>query len=1084
MVPTVGMLATVRNRRGVISAVEPYDQTEDGKVIHLVTMEYSDTDGEPDDTLLWEVECQPELLAPNALPEVEDASPMLADEYNALLRASKWNAVTPFLDPQNQQELADLALSSPVYGAVKVDDFQLVPLARAMQMPRISLLLADDVGLGKTIEAGLILSELIRKRRIRRVLIITPASLRQQWQQELEEKFSIGFDIVDKKSSFKLQKQFGMDVNPWRTLPRVITSYHYLRQPDVLEQFIASCRKTNELEQSAHLPWDLLIVDEAHNLMPSNFGEDSDLSKMLNQLSPWFEHKLFLTATPHNGYTRCFSGLLEQLDPVRFTRTPSFTEREHKLINDVLVRRLKRDINEQDRESGKSPRFAERYPEPLPLFFSRKEMDLAESVNRFCFTLKLVIQGKPEVHAVLNFAIEVLKKRLLSCPVAFADSWLRFKSGVEEEEAASINEVNAANRSINEDIDDDIELDGRLAQASQVVGAWMHPFLDELATEIEAIDMALESLGLNHMPAINNNPLDDARFENLTRLINQRLRNADHWIEDERLIIFTEYKTTLDYLIRRLKENYSDEEAVVSLYGGMDDMEREGIKDAFNNRHSSVRILVATDAASEGLNLQETARLLLHYEIPWNPSRLEQRNGRLDRHGQARDVTIYHFTSEDDADLAFVARVLNKVNDIREDLGSVGELFDAAFHRRMQELHDSDEVLESLDASVLTAKKNAQLPLPETKDIDKDKETGAAYEAQIHLLLKQLDLSPQTLLATLKVALGLGSGREVLIGPDDNGRMRLKTPVPPRWRDVIDESLRMPSRRNVAGAMPNIVFDIDYFIEDIDGRQVFRHSPDTALLHLGHPLFRQAMAAFSRLRFPGSAEARQASRWVVTRGSVPEGAKALIILTVEEMAVNELRETFHHWLRTLALPVLKDGLGDPVVSFDSVAMSAPDNTEQSITEARGLWTDYQDDCRRFITGYRSELDGIFKTHLETCRQEIDNREKAAFQSRIGEVAALKARQSVEKLRKEITDWQEKAKQSDMFDNVDELADTKIRDLEDEIQRRSRHFDDLLERLKQEQERVIKRVIPNRYRLRGNCQVFPVTVEIRLPEAQS
>src|SRR5690606_7938778 len=124
------------------------------------------------------------------------------------------------------------------------------------------------------------------------------------------------------------------------------------------------------------------------------------------------------------------------------------------------------------------------------------------------------------------------------------------------------------------------------------------------------------------------------------------------------------------------------------------------IKDAFNDPAAPVRVLLATDAASEGLNLQETARLLLHFEIPWNPSRLEQRNGRLDRHGQARDVTVYHFTSDDDADLRFLRRVVGKVEQIREDLGAVGELFDAAFARRFVDLEDGDTVTDMLDDSV------------------------------------------------------------------------------------------------------------------------------------------------------------------------------------------------------------------------------------------------------------------------------------------------------------------------------------------------------------------------------------------------
>ena len=1077
-IPQVGMLATVRNRRAVISSVEPYDQTADGKVLHLVSLEYTDSDGERDETLLWETEYQPTVLEPNAMPAVETESPMRLDEFNALQRATRWGAATPFLQARDVNARADLPLSAPVYGALQVDDFQLVPLARAIQMPRVSLLLADDVGLGKTIEAGLILSELIRKRRIRRILVVTPAALRYQWQQELEEKFSLGFDIVDKKATHNLQKNFGLDTNAWRTLPRVITSYHYLRQPDVLEQFLATCRTQNngEGKQGAHLPWDLLIVDEAHNLMPSNFGEDSDLAEMLRHLSPWFEHKLFLTATPHNGYTRCFSGLLEQLDPVRFTKTPNFTDKEKGLVQDVLIRRLKRDINIQDKDVGRIPRFAERYPEPLPLFFSKSEKALSMAVATFCNTLRGLIKTHPDARAVLNFAIEVFKKRLLSSPVTFADSWLRFKQGLAEDEGAADSEVVSASRALADDIDDDLELEIRGQHASQVVGLWMHPYVDELHAEIDAIDQALQDLALTELPTATAVPSCDTRLEHLEKLINQRLRNANQWCDDERLIIFTEYKTTLDYLTNRLTKLYDDVDAVVNLYGGMDDDEREQIKLAFNDPTSTARILVATDAASEGLNLQETARLLLHYEIPWNPSRLEQRNGRLDRHGQSRDVTIYHFTSEDDADLKFVARVLLKVNEIREDLGSVGELFDAAFQRRMQEQQDDEFVFDSLDNRIRSRKQASEIATR------KEQDTGGAYEAQIKQLCEDLDLTPVSLAQTLNVALGLGSSRDALDGPDQYGRMRLKTPVSPRWAGVVSESLRLPSKKKREGALPYIVFDSDYFVEERNGRPVFRHSTDTVLLHLGHPLFRQALASFARLRFPGGVETRQASRWLVTRGFVPEGADAVILLSVEEMAVNEVRETFHHWMRVLALPIVNDELQSPLDYWISQREGLVDVKDaQTIAAGRELWADFEGECKQLIKKHRQALTDSVSEHLSDVQIEVRRQEKAAFDERIGEIKRLKKDQNIQKLQEEIEELKEKYLQLDLYEDADERAAQMLRDAQDELKRRTRHFDDLLERLKLEKTRVLDRVVPLRYALRGQAQVFPVTVEIRFPE---
>jgi superfamily II DNA or RNA helicase len=1074
------MLATVRNRRGVISAVEPSPANKSSELLHLVTIEFSDSDGEAEETLLWERERQPVVLEPNALPRVDVEPPMRSRDFLALQRATRWTAITPFLSAASPLQRGEQVPTAPVYGAVSADDFQLVPLARAMRMPRVSLLLADDVGLGKTVEAGLILAELVRKRRIRRVLIITPASLRTQWQQEMDEKFSLGFDIVDKAATHKLQKDMGLDANPWRALPRIITSYHYLRQPDVLEQFIANCRSTQS-HQGAQLPWDLLIVDEAHNLMPSNFGQDSDLADMLRLLTPWFEHRLFLTATPHNGHTRCFSGLLEQLDPVRFTRTPAFTDKERQMIGDVLIRRLKSEINSQDKEAGRPPRFAKRYLEPLPLYLPKAEKDLAAAVRAFCVALKRQIIAAPEARTVLNFAIEVLRKRLLSSSVTFADSWLRFKVGLAEGDGTTASEVMAARRAVQEDIDDDQERDSRSLHATHVVGAWMHPYLDVLTPEVAAVDAALHALKLSELPVVSKVPSVDARYDRLKDLICQRLRNADSWNREERLIVFTEYKTTLDYLAKRLAGEFgADTGAIIQLYGGMNDDERERIKLSFNDPNSPVQILLATDAASEGLNLQHTARLLMHFEIPWNPSRLEQRNGRIDRHGQARDVTIYHFASDDDADLAFVARVLQKVNEIREDLGSVGELFDAAFQRRMLDLIEDKDVLLELDREISTRQRASDDAKVHTL------ERGTEELARLAQLLVDLDLSPQTLQDTLRIALGLGAAQDPLEGPDAQGRMRLRSPLPVRWQAVVDDSLRVGARKGVSGAMPWLVFDNRHFIHTVNGRPVFRPSPDTVLLHLGHPVMRQALTSFARLRFPsGQSEFTAPSRWVVTRGSVPQGADALLLITVEEMAVNELRETFHHWVRTVALPVSNRSLGSALdYSGPHAAMQPGVEDGASVELARTLWDEIDTDVRGWIGTYRTQLSATIGTELKIAGTEATAHEKEAFERRINEVAALHKNQSIEKLKREIDEHRSASLQYSLLEDANERAARELRDLQDELKRRQEQFGDLLERLKQEKERILQRVLPNRFTLRGGAQVFPVTIEIRLPEART
>jgi hypothetical protein len=214
-VPRPGMLASIRNRRGLIACVEHFDSVE-GR-LNLARVEYTDADGVPEDTVIWEREHGRDLLEPNALPRVEAEPAMDPREFDAIVRSARWSALTPFLHPDGSSREMEAPGSAPFFGAIQADDFQLVPLLKALQMPRVSLLLADDVGLGKTVEAGLILTELLIRRRVRRVLILTPASLSQQWQREMRTKFALNFDLVDRAETHALQRRLGLDANPWRT---------------------------------------------------------------------------------------------------------------------------------------------------------------------------------------------------------------------------------------------------------------------------------------------------------------------------------------------------------------------------------------------------------------------------------------------------------------------------------------------------------------------------------------------------------------------------------------------------------------------------------------------------------------------------------------------------------------------------------------------------------------------------------------------------------------------------------------------------------------------------------------------------
>ena len=206
------MLATVRNRRGVVAAVDPFDG--ESRRLHLVHLKYQDNGAPSEERLLWELEPNRSLLEPNELPDPASTDAMPAEEFDALLRAARWTALSPYLDPDGEGPVSREPVASPFHGSVCVEDYQLLPLLKALRMPRVSLLIADDVGLGKTVEGGLILTELLLRRRIQRVLVLTPASLRQQWRDELWGKFSLRFEVVDRQATEHLRRRLGMNAKP------------------------------------------------------------------------------------------------------------------------------------------------------------------------------------------------------------------------------------------------------------------------------------------------------------------------------------------------------------------------------------------------------------------------------------------------------------------------------------------------------------------------------------------------------------------------------------------------------------------------------------------------------------------------------------------------------------------------------------------------------------------------------------------------------------------------------------------------------------------------------------------------------
>ena len=1087
--PRAGMLATVRNRSGVVAAVEPFDGA--GGRLHLVDVEYNDGGAPANESLLWELEPGRTLLEPTALPDAGAADAMPADDYDALLRAARWTALAPYLDPGGAGPPRREALASPFHGAVRPEDYQLVPLLKALRTPRVSLLIADDVGLGKTIEAGLILTELLLRRRIRRVLVLAPAALRWQWRDELWEKFSLRFEVVDRHLTEFTRRRLGMDANPWGAFDRIVASYHYLRQPDVREQFLAACRTP---PGSPRLPWDLLIVDECHHLMPSPFGEDSELCRTLSLVAPRFEHRLFLSATPHNGHTRSFTGLLEMLDPVRFTRTAELTPALRARVPEVVVRRLKRELN----AAGGAPRFCRRLPPAaLALTFDRREAALSDAFDAFRNAVRRLAAtdaGGGSANADARrvragaFAVEILGKRLLSCPTAFAESWRRARQGLAEPEAAGERDLAAAERALRQETGDDRETQEREATAATVAGAWLKNFGGALEAEIGAIERALTALGfdLGGAPLTEQTPAADARFDTLTALIERLLRAGGGFRDDERLIVFTEYKTTLDYLARRLRRRYPAER-VLTLFGaggpeGMNDLDREQVKAAFNSPAAPARVLVATDAASEGLNLHRTARYLLHYDCPWNPSRLEQRAGRLDRYGQSRDVTVHHFVSAADHDLRFLAHVIRKADEIREDLGSVNEVFDRAAHRRLILGEAAAGVQRDLDRGLSAARGRAVFPADPAAAPDNQ----AVQAALLDALAAEIDLDPPALGATLDAALAATAGgrRQLRPLPEEPGCYAVADPGLAGWREVIDAALRRPTPTGEPGPVPKLAFGTEPFIRRLGALSVFLPRRDAVLLHLAHPLIQRALTVLARRRYPG---ANQVSRWTVRRGEAPAGAAALLLLSIEELAVNELRETFHRWTRTVVFAVQPDGsLSAPLThrapqelraAEDAAAVTAPERQR-----AGELLEEADAALRRWLRRHAGRLSEALRAQLEADGAGARRREEARYRQRQGELSALIGESTVARLTREIEALQERARQGELFNPQERgpALGRSIAEKQEEIARRTRHYKEIRAQLQEERGRILDHVLPKRFAMAGAARVFPVAVEIRLP----
>lgn len=681
-VPQPGQLVRARGRHWVVAEVSkgslPSDSLNGGRAPESLVTITSVEDDRYDETIqvIWELEPGTRILDKATLP-----TPYLdrlddPDRLAAFLDAVRWGAVT---------SADSTALQAPFRAGISIEDYQLDPVVRALRMPRVNLLIADDVGLGKTIEAGLVLQELLLRHRARSCLIVCPASLCVKWRDEMAEKFGLEFRIVNAELLKELRRSRGLRANPWTHFPRLIVSMDWLKRDRPMKLFGEAVKGAPVYPRT----FDLLIIDEVHNVAPSGRGKyatDSLRTQAIRTIAPHFEHRLFLSATPHNGYRESWTALLEMLDAQRFARN---VEPDPRQLQRIMVRRLKSELPPLPDGTERFPR---RRIEAIEVDYPAEEREAHRLLEEYGESRRKDAEDHAD-RTALDFTLKLLKKRLFSSPVAFGNTLAVHTETAtnprgKKRKPPSLRVLTSAVARTEDDVSDEAEQDQLIRDALATSAEFAEPLTDEQRDLLADLRSWSE----------RNRGKADAKAGALLAWLDDLVRpvgddGARHW-NDERVIIFTEYRDTQKWLFDLLESHGLGGDRLAQLYGGMDEEGREHVKAVFQADPSldPVRILLATDTASEGIDLQLHCHRVVHYEIPWNPNRLEQRNGRIDRHGQTKPPIVHHFVGAGydkgagdsfEGDLEFLALIVKKVDTIREDLGSAGDVIAAQVEERM-----------------------------------------------------------------------------------------------------------------------------------------------------------------------------------------------------------------------------------------------------------------------------------------------------------------------------------------------------------------------------------------------------------------
>jgi len=529
-------------------------------------------------------------------------------------------------------------------------------------LPRqpLRFLLADDPGSGKTIMGGLLIKEMIMRGDLQRCLIVCPGSLVEQWQDELFRRFGLSFDILTRE-----RIEASRTGNVFQEMPLLLVRLDQLARNDEL------CAKLEQVD------WDLIVVDEAHKMSATFFGGEINYTKRYRlgqRLSEATRHFLLMTATPHNGKEEDFQLFMALLDGDRFEGR--FRDGVHTADVSDLMRRM---VKEQLLKFDGKPLFPERRAYTVPYRLSNLEARLYHEVtayvrNEFDRVQKLESDGRA---GTVGFALTILQRRLASSPAAIHESLKRRRERLESRlrEAELLARGEELSRSDTEsstiddldDLEDDLPADEFEALQDQVLDqATAARTVAELRIEIQLL-RKLESLALQVRQSGT-----DRKWEELRRLLLDEQAMYDANGQRRKLVIFTEHRDTLTYLADQIQMLLGKAEAVVTIHGGKLREERRKAQELFT-QDKAVTVLLATDAAGEGINLQR-AHLMINYDLPWNPNRLEQRFGRIHRIGQTEVCHLWNLLAEETREGDVYAALLYKLEQERKSLG--GAVFD------------------------------------------------------------------------------------------------------------------------------------------------------------------------------------------------------------------------------------------------------------------------------------------------------------------------------------------------------------------------------------------------------------------------